>query len=181
MAFDLKKIEAKLAHVSDEFRGKQAQMGFPKDAFYEDGTQVAYVATIQNFGAPARGIPPRPFMEPTVAEHKAEWVKQLAGGVKKVSDGGLTAFDVLDGVGRLAVADIQATIAGITEPELSAATVLLRKWRKEGRTITGATVGEAASAIAAGEDPGSDNKPLNATGYMIASVRNAVNKTGEEM
>lgn len=180
MAFNLDKINARLSNVPRQFEGKVAQFGFPKGAEYEDGTSVAYVAAIQNYGAPEVGIPPRPFMEPTVKDHQAEWVKLLAAGVKKVGDGGLTAFDVLDGVGRMAVADIQEEIAHISEPALSQVTVLLRKWRKEGRTITGKTVGEAAAAIAAGVDPGSDNKPLNDSGLMIASVRNAVNKDGGE-
>jgi len=169
------KINAHLNRIPLAFEGKVAQVGFPKGLEYEDGTPVAYVAAIQNFGSPAAGIPKRPFIEPTIAEHKQAWVKLMGQGAKKVGDGSLTAFDVLDGVGRMAVADLQEEIASITEPELSPITVLLRKWRKEGRTITGKTVGEAAAAIADGVDPGSDNKPLNASGLLIASVRNAVN------
>ena len=171
------KINARLARIPREFEGEVAQVGFPRGITYEDGTPVAYIAAIQNFGAPAAGIPKRPFIEPTVASKKEGWVRLMGDGARKVGEGNLSAFDVLDGVGRMAVADIQETIGTLTEPELSPITVLLRKWMKEGRTITGATVGEAAAAIKAGVDPGSDNKPLNATGFLIASVHNAVNKT----
>ena len=74
----------------------------------------------------------------------------------------------------------QQAIAEVYAPPLSPITVLLRKWKKDGRTITGKTVGEAAAAIKAGEDPGGDDKPLNATGLLIASMHNAVNATGAE-
>ncbi|MFK2876894.1 hypothetical protein [Rhodanobacter hydrolyticus] len=157
-----------------------AQVGFPQGLEYEDGTPVAYVAAIQNFGAPAVGIPKRPFIEPAISDHKQDWVRLMGHGARKVGEGSLSAFDVLDGVGRMAVGDIQEEIASITSPELSPITVLLRKWMKEGRTITGKTVGEAAQAIEDGVDPGTDDKPLNATGFLIASVRNAVNKADAE-
>lgn len=158
-----------------------AQIGFPSGIAYPDGgPNVAYVAAIQEFGAPASSIPPRPFMQPTVKEKKEEWVKTLANSIPKVVMGEMSAFDSLDLVGNQAQADIQTKISDIDSPALSPITVLLRKWRKSGKTITGKTVGEAAAAIAAGVDPGSDNKPLNDTGYMLASVNHAVNKAGSE-
>ncbi len=177
---DFSKINARLERIPKEFDNKIAQAGFPSGLQYEDGTSVAYVAAIQNYGAPASGIPPRPFMEPTIADDKEGWVKLLGQGAAKVGDGSLTAVDVLEAVGLMMVGDIQEEIAGIQSPALSPITVLLRKWKKEGRTITGSTVGEAAAAIAAGVDPGSDDKPLNATGLLISSVRNAVTATDGE-
>ena len=67
---DLSKIKARLENVSDEFNGLVAQIGFPSGQHYPDGTNVAYVAAIQEFGAPAVNIPPRPFMQPTVKAQK---------------------------------------------------------------------------------------------------------------
>ena len=43
------------------------------DARYEDGTPVSTVAMIQEFGAPEKNIPPRPFMRPAKMEHAQEW------------------------------------------------------------------------------------------------------------
>lgn len=177
---NLDKIKATLERVPEEFDGMVAQIGFPSGINYEDGTPVAYVATIQEFGAPEVRIPPRPFMRPTVKAKKKEWSKIIAQGVPRVVLGKMSAFDVLDLVGIKASADIQTTIAGVYSPPLSPITVLLRKWKKEGRKITGRTVGEASRAIGNGVDPGSDNKPLNASGLMVASVRNAVAKTGSD-
>ena len=157
-----------------------AQVGVPSGLAYEGGTSVAYVAAIQEMGAPEVSIPARPFFKPAIAHHSDEWAGVMKGLVPKVGSGQSEAFDVLDAVGRVAVADIQQEIANVNSPALSPITVMLRKWRKDGMTITGKTVGEAAAAVAAGDDPGSDDKPLNDTGLLLASIRNAVNTKGGE-
>ena len=129
-----------------------AQIGFPSGANYEDGTSVAYVATIQEFGAPAVNIPPRPFMRPTVTQQKDTWVKILAQDVPKVALGKMSAFDALDKVGIVAASDIQTTISKVYSPPLKPATI-----RAKGSA-----------------------KPLIDTGLMLASVSNAVNKAGSD-
>lgn len=172
------KIEARIASIPESFDDKVAQMGWFDSARYPDGTPVAYVATIQEKGAPAVGIPPRATIKPTIENRKTEWVKLLASGVKAVAEGRATADDVLEGVGLQAAGDMRKSIAEINSPPLSPTTILLRKWRREGRTITGKTVGEAAAAVAA--DPsliaGENAKPLNDTGLLVATLTNAVGK-----
>jgi hypothetical protein len=172
------KINATLSRLPDQFRDRVAQVGVPKGPAYKDGPSVAYVAAIQEFGAPEMGIPARPFMRPTIAEHKADWVKNLADYIPLVIAGKWTGDEALDAVGAGAAVDMQATIGKLYEPALSPVTVLLRKWRKQGRDITGATVGEAARAIAAGVDPGTDDKPLVDSGVLVATIQAAVNNSG---
>lgn len=176
MGFDTSKMNAALSRLPKQFEGQQAKIGWPSGKEYPDGTSVAYVAAIQNFGVPEKSIPPRPMLKPTVAENQDRWAGVMKHLTRQVANGELDAVDALDGMGRVAAMDLQATIAQINEPALSPITVLLRKWRKEGRTITGKTVGEAAAAIAEGEEPGTDSKPLNDTGYLIASVTHGVGK-----
>lgn len=176
----LARIQYKLEAIPKEFDGMVAQVGIPQGPIYENGQTVATIAAIHEFGAPGAGIPARPFIIPTAKKERAKWSKIIATGIKKVIKGNATVFDVLNVVGIQAEADMQTMVASISSPALSPITVLLRKWRKNGRTITGKTVGQAARAINNGEDPGSDNKPLNDTGYMIASINHAVNKTGSE-
>jgi len=149
---NLDKIKIALERVPEEFEGMVAQIGFPSGANYEDGTSVAYVAAIQEFGAPAVGIPARPFMQPTVKEKKDTWVKTIEKSLPKVVLGKMSAFDVLDLVGIQAAADIQTKISSIYSPPNAPATI-----RAKGST-----------------------KPLIDTGLMLASVQNAVNKTGSE-
>lgn len=180
MGFDLRKIRARLERIPKQFTGKVAQIGLPRGANYEDGTPVAYVGAIQEFGAPEVGIPPRPFFRPAVQAHAPQWAALIRHLLPRVSTGELTAAEVLDGAGAAAAADIQATIATVYSPALSPVTVLLRKWRKEGRKISGRTVGQAARAIKEGENPGSDDKPLNDTGYLIASIASGVGSADGE-
>lgn len=149
---NLEKIKATLERVPEEFNGLVAQVGFPSGKNYPDGTSVAYVATIQEFGAPEVNIPPRPFMRPTVAAKKDSWTKTIAKSIPRVVEGKMSAVDVLDLVGIQASADIQETISKVTSPPLKPATI-----QRKGSA-----------------------KPLIDTGLMVASVRNAVNKEGSE-
>lgn len=149
---NLDKIKATLERVPEEFENMVAQIGFPSGINYEDGTSVAYVAAIQEFGAPAVGIPARPFMQPTVNEKKDTWVTIIEKQLPKVALGKMSAFDVLDLVGIAAAADIQTKISSIYTPPNAPATI-----RAKGSA-----------------------KPLVDTGLMLASVQNAVNKTGSE-
>lgn len=149
---NLDKIRVTLERIPEEFEGMVAQIGFPSGINYEDGTSVAYVAAIQEFGAPAVGIPPRPFMQPTVYEKKDTWTTIIEKQLPKVALGKMSAFDVLDLVGISAAADIQTKISSIYTPPNAPATI-----RAKGSA-----------------------KPLVDTGLMLASVQNAVNKTGAE-
>ena len=177
--FDTSKIKAALGRISDEFEGKVVSAGFgvAGDPAYEGGTPVATVAAIQEYGAPARGIPPRPFMRPAKDAHKDEWRKTLAGGVKAVAHGQATGDAVLSGVGLQMQGDIQEQIEATNSPALSPVTLLLRKWRRQGKKITGKTVGQAASAIKAGASvAGAPDTPLRDTGLLSASVNHIVEK-----
>ena len=179
----LARIKYKLEEVPKGFDGMVAQVGIPVGPKYAEdrgGQDVATVAAIQEFGAPAAGIPARPFIMPTVKAEKSKWRKIIATGVKKVVKGTATAFDVLDMVGIQAESDMKTMVKSIDSPALSPVTVILRKWRSAGRQIDASVVEEARSAISRGADPGSDNKPLNDSGVLIASIGHAVNKTGAE-
>ena len=174
----LARIQYKLEAIPKEFDGMVAQVGIPIGETYESGVTVATVAAIHEFGAPAAGIPARPFIIPTAKKERSAWSKIIAGGVKKVIKGNATVFDVLNVVGIQAAADMKTMVISISSPALSPVTVLLRKWRKAGRQIDASVVDQARSAISRGVDPGSNNKPLNDTGYMIKSINHAVNKAG---
>ena len=63
--------------------------GFFKTAIEADGTPVAAIAAMQEFGAVVRGraghsivIPPRPFLRQTVATRRSAWVRLLAQELK---------------------------------------------------------------------------------------------------
>ena len=73
------KLEAYLKQLSRKVETSAAvEIGFMEDATYEDGTSVAMVAMIQDFGAPAAGIPPRPFFRNMIETGKEHWGEDLA-------------------------------------------------------------------------------------------------------
>jgi hypothetical protein len=174
MAFRLDEINKRL----EAFKTKAIQAGI-LGGQYEDGTSIAYVGAIQEYGAPEANIPPRPFMRSTVAAEKGEWKKHLANGIAAVAAGQLTAEDLMNQVGSLMAGDIQKTISTITEPALSPITVMLRGMRSNDRglVVTGKTVGEAARRVADGEtNYGATTKPLvpaeaeGGTGLLLRSI-----------
>lgn len=161
----------------EELTTLSAKVGWMESAVYPDGTPVAYVAAIQEYGAPSQGIPSRSFMRTTEAAELANWQQLMGEGAAACLSGTHSARAVLEAVSNQAKGDIQKTISELTQPKLSPVTVLLRKWRREGRTITGATVGEAARALAGPNPPdtgGVSDKPLNDSGYMLATITNEV-------
>src|SRR6202035_5569956 len=49
------------------------RVGFLEKSRYPDGTSVAMVAAILDFGAPSVNIPPRPFFRNMVRDKQGEW------------------------------------------------------------------------------------------------------------
>lgn len=173
------KIREKLETVPDEMAGREARIGWFPAAVYEDGTPVAYVATIHEYGAPERSIPKRPTIGPTVAAKKKTWAKLLGEGVNALLAGKTTGDEVLDKIGQSAVGDIKKTISELEGPALSPVTLMLRKMKDQNKdlTVTGQTVGEAAAKVKAGEDYGGvSTKPLVESGIMYNTVTNQVSE-----
>jgi len=156
-SFNIEKIKARMEAYVEGFDDRVASVGWFPGAKYPDGTQVAYVATIHEFGSPAQGIPPRPFVRPTVAGQQKVWAGIMADGVRAVISGRASSGDVLEGVGLQAAGDIGKTIANLTSPPLKPATVAAR-----------------ARRYADGKITNSLTKPLNDTGLMQASLTHTV-------
>lgn len=175
-ALDLSRVMARIDAMGAGFVNREARVGFFPGAQYEDGTPVAYVASIQEFGAPDQAIPPRPFMRPTVQDKQKEWTDEVAGGMRLVARGVMTSDDVLDAVGQAAAGDIVKTIAKGNFKDLSPITLMIRKMKDEHKgdanwRMSGAKVGEAAARVAAGEQGSTRTAPLDDSGLMIASVQ----------
>lgn len=107
----------------------EAQVGFFESARYQDGTPVAYIAAIQEFGFPAGGIAMRSFMRSTISDQKKNWRTILRAGSTRVIKGELTLFDVMDGVGLQAAGDMRRKISEISSPPLKESTIKNRQRR----------------------------------------------------
>ena len=156
-----------------ELDGVETKVGFFPSAKYEDGTPVAYVASIQEFGYGP--IPPRPFFRRTIAEQMKAWAGYAAQGAKAILEGTRTARDVMGGLGERAQEDVKETINRITSPPLSPITLELRamKHKNPNLKITAKTVGEAARRVRQPGyvlDAGTPDKPLIDTKNMITTL-----------
>lgn len=137
------------------FKGIAAKVGFFESAKYPDGTPVAYVASIQEFGSGK--IPPRSFMRTTIAEQGPEWTKQFGRAAVAIIKGKIEPAAALDQIGALAAADVKKKITQITSPPLQEATIAARRNRRADKKTTGKLT-----------------KPLVDTGIMLASVTHVV-------
>ena len=157
--------------ISDSLRrASTLEVGFLEGATYPDGTPVAMVAAIQEFGAPRVGIPPRPFFRTMIAEKMPEWGPAIAGLLK---DNDFDTRRTLSQAGEAIRGQLQQSIIDTNSPPLSPVTLMLRKMKAQDPSlvVTGATVGEAARRVAAGETAtGVSTKPLVDTGHLLASV-----------
>lgn len=139
--------------VLEELGRKEIKVGFFESAKYTDGTPIAYVAAIQEFGHGP--IPPRPFMRPAEQQNAAKWQKGIAAGVKAALNGSITIEYALEQVGMVAAGDVRKAIKAVTAPPLADSTVSARQRRLKGKK----------SAI---------TKPLVDSGQMIQAVTSAV-------
>lgn len=149
----MSKLEKELAKRLVGFENKVAKVGWFPTAIYpenEGGLHVAEVAIIQELGAPAANIPPRPFIMPTINEKGKEWASSIEKGARAVMRGATTVDNVLQIVGAKAAGDIRKTISEVRTPPLAPST--LAKRAADGYT----------------------DQPLNRTGLMIATCTNVV-------
>jgi hypothetical protein len=102
-------------------------VGFLAGATYPDGTPVAMVAAIQNYGAPRAGIPPRPFFSNMIAAKQAEW-GPAAGALLVAND--YDAAKTLEQVGQAIAGQLRQSIRDTNAPPLAPATIARKGFAK---------------------------------------------------
>ena len=96
------------------------RVGFLENARYPDGTPVAMIAAINEYGAPSRGQVPRPFFRTMIAAKQAEWPKAIAGLLKA---NGMDALKALDLAGAVIAGQLRQSIIDLTSPPLAPSTI----------------------------------------------------------
>jgi hypothetical protein len=96
------------------------RVGFLENAKYPDGTSVAMIAAINEYGAPSRGQPPRPFFRRMVAAKSGEWPAAIAGLLKA---NGYDAVKTLDLAGAAIAGQLRQSIIDLVSPPLAASTI----------------------------------------------------------
>lgn len=165
------KLEKRLREIARKVKTKASvKVGFLEDATYPDGTPVAMVAAIQEFGAPSRNIPPRPYFREMIKEKADTWADATSN---LLATNDFDAVKTLNQVGAGIAGQLQASIKKQNQPPLSKVTLMLRKMKSEDSSliVTGATVGEAVERVAKDESTaGVPTKPLIDTGHLWNSV-----------
>jgi hypothetical protein len=168
-ALDLGKIARALSDRAELFEGSVVKVGIPAGKTYPDGTSIAYVATIQEMGAPEVNIPARSPLRLTRAAKAREWAKLMSEGAGAVVQRKISLDGMLDAVGAVAAADIVQTIANGLAPPLKPATVQARIRRAQ----------KTNPSFGAKSLPVTISLPLNDSGALIAHVAYGTGVAGE--
>lgn len=167
------KLDAKLRELAQKLgKGGKVRVGFLEGATYPDGTSVAMVAASQNFGIPAKGVPPRPFFSNMIADKSPGWGDSFVAVLKAAN------FDValaLDRMGAGIGGQLRQAIVDMNSPALSPVTILLRSRFPSGDGVEFSDVLQAWGDVAKGETgEGGSTKPLVWSGHMLNSVDHEV-------
>lgn len=145
------------------------RVGFLEGSDYPDGTPVAMIAAIQDGGAPAKGIPPRPFFRNMIAAKGGQWPAQL-GNLMKINNG--DAHKSLTMMGEGIAGQLRQSIIDTVSPPNSPVTNLLKdRFPLGGQTF--ADVLKARHDVANGVTAPA-GKPLVQSGAMLAAVDSEV-------
>lgn len=167
--------DAAAAHLEELARklgtASKVRAGFTERARYPDGTPVAVAAAANNFGAPRKGIPPRPFFSNAIANNKPAWGQRLGLELRAA---GMDSREALERMGAVMAGNIAESLVEMNAPALSPVTLLLRERFPDRVGMTFADVTAARRDVAAGKTSklnGTGAKPLVWTGFMLQSLQ----------
>jgi hypothetical protein len=122
----------KLAEALREFsrkasRAAKVDVGFMENATYPDGTSVPLVAAINEFGAPSRGQPPRPYFRRMIKKCSPAWPAMIADFLRQ------TKYDskrTLELTGKVIEVQLQQSIEELVSPPLAPSTIARKGFEK---------------------------------------------------
>ena len=143
-----------LEKLADQIKKSKIEVGFFESAKYPDGTPVAYVAAIQEFGYPAGNIPSRPFFRNAISKNDG-WKQLATKAISAVVEGRMELNQALNQMGLKMAADVKDSITDGSYEALKQSTLDARQSRKRTQGVA--------------------SKPLIDTAQMLQSVTYAVN------
>lgn len=147
----------------------ELRVGYMGAATYPDGTSVALVAAVNEFGSPSKGIPPRPSFRNMITKNSPGWAATLG---KALTHYDWDAAQALDAMGEVMMGQLQESILETNEPPNAPVTNLLKqRFPMGGQSF--ADVLQARYDVAHGETAPA-GKPLVQSGNMLNSVTKAV-------
>lgn len=122
------KFAAELQRIAGRVKSAQrVKVGFLAGATYPDGTPVAMIAAIHNWGAPKANIPPRPFFTDMVRSKSPEW-GPATGELLVAND--FDALKTLQMVGEAVVGQLRQAIVDMNAPPLAESTIARKGFAK---------------------------------------------------
>lgn len=143
-----------LEKLADQIKKSKLEVGFFESAKYPDGTPVAYVAAIQEFGYPEGNIPSRPFFRNAISKNGG-WKDLSNKAMAAVIEGRMGLNQALNQMGLQMAADVKDSITDGSYEALKQSTLDARQSRKRTQGVA--------------------SKPLIDTAQMLQSVKHAVN------
>jgi hypothetical protein len=123
------KLLKRLAELSTKVSKKSTfNVGFLQNATYPDGTLVALVAAINEFGAPSRNQPPRPFFRSMITAKSPEWGDQLGKVLKSTDYNTDTSMGLM---GESIKGELQVSIIEFSGAPLAPATIAAKGFDKQ--------------------------------------------------
>jgi len=104
------------------------KVGFLQGATYPDGTPVALIAAIHNYGAPRANIPPRPFFSNMIRENAHKWPDAVSKNLKATN---YSVDRTLHRLGEGIKGQLQQAIRDFAEVPLKPATIRRKGFDKQ--------------------------------------------------
>ena len=166
------KLNKKLGYLATNLgKSSVVKVGFLEGSQERDGKPSPLIGFIQEFGAPKKGIPPRPYFRTMISQHSGEWPAELIA-LMKAND--YDAAKSLDQLGQEIASELKKSIIDINDPPLSPVTVMLRgmRTRKQFRDLPfWERFAIAKDRVAKGKSNyGASTKPLIDTGALYENV-----------
>ena len=122
------RLAARLTELSKNVtKSAELSVGFLAGATYPTGEHVATIAAIQEFGAPARNIPPRPFFRNMIAAKADSWPAAVA---ELLEANNYDATKTLMQTGEGIKGQLQQSIHDTNSPPLAPATIAKKGFDK---------------------------------------------------
>ena len=103
--------------------GKVVHVGIPEGKKETDGTPVAMIAAVHEYGSPSQGIPERPFLRVAIQKNRVKYARLNRINLVKMMRGQMGMEQALGQLGEMAKGDVQAEIRSGDFAPLKEATV----------------------------------------------------------
>ena len=122
------KFEAAMEDLARRLgRPATLKVGFLGNATYPDGKPVAMIAAINEYGAPSRGQPPRPFFRRMINAKQGEWPAAIAGVLQAQGNDVEKALDI---AGAAIAGQLRQSIVDLVDPPLAPSTIARKGFDK---------------------------------------------------